>query len=61
MHSYAKIPIVSKKRGADMGGRKTEYKEDTIAIFDDGSVYKRRDYWQFRLWLEKDKKYARKS
>ena len=44
-----------------MGGRKTEYKEDTIAIFDGGSVYKRRDYWQFRLWLEKDKKYTRKS
>ena len=44
-----------------MGGRKTEYKEDTIAVFDDGSVYKRRDYWKFRLWLEKDKKYARKS
>ena len=43
-----------------MGGRKTEYKEDTIAIFDDGCVYKRRDYWQFRLWLEKDKKYGRK-
>tara|TARA_E500000331_G_C16764075_1_gene500878 strand:+ start:240 stop:371 length:132 start_codon:yes stop_codon:yes gene_type:complete len=43
-----------------MGGRKTEYKEDTTA-FADGCMYKRRDYWQFRLWLEKDKKYARKS
>ena len=44
-----------------MGGRKTEYKEDTTAIFADGCMYKRRDYWQFKLWLEKDKKYARKS
>ena len=44
-----------------MGGRKTEYKEDKIAIFEDACVYKRGDCWQFRLWLEKDKKYARKS
>ena len=44
-----------------MGGRKTKYKEDTIAIFDDGSVYKRRDYWQFRLWLEKDKEICKEE
>ena len=44
-----------------MGGRKTEYKEDEIAIFEDACVYKRGDYWQFRLWLEKEKKYVRKS
>ena len=44
-----------------MGGRSTEYKEDEIAIFEDGCVYKRGDYWQFRLWLEKEKKYVRKS
>ena len=43
-----------------MGGRKTEYKEDTTA-FADGCMYKRRDYWQFRLWLDKEKKYVRKS
>ena len=44
-----------------MGGRKREYKEDEIAIFEDACVYKRGDYWQFRLWLEKEKKYVRKS
>ena len=44
-----------------MGGWKTEYKEDEIAIFDDACVYKRGDYWQFRLWLDKEKKYVRKS
>ncbi len=44
-----------------MGGRKTEYKEDEIAIFEDACVYKRGDYWQFRHWLEKEKKYVRKS
>ena len=44
-----------------MGGRKTEYKEDEIAIFEDACVYKRGDYWQFRLWLEKEKKYVRKN
>ena len=44
-----------------MGGRKREYKEDEIAIFDDACVYKRGDYWQFRLWLDKEKRYVRKS
>ena len=44
-----------------MGGRKTEYKEDEIEIFDDACVYKRGDYWQFRLWLDKEKRYVRKS
>ena len=44
-----------------MGGWKTEYKEDEIAIFDDVCVYKRGDYWQFRLWLDKEKRYVRKS
>jgi hypothetical protein len=24
LHSYSKIPTVAKKRGADMGGRKTD-------------------------------------
>ena len=44
-----------------MGGRKREYKEDEIVIFDDACVYKRGDYWQFRLWLDKEKRYVRKS
>ena len=44
-----------------MSGRKTEYKEDEIEIFDDACIYKRGDYWQFRLWLDKEKKYVRKS
>ena len=36
-----------------MGGRKKEYNEDEIAIFEDACVYKRGEYWQFRLWLDK--------
>jgi|TARA_B100001093_G_scaffold334287_2_gene319217 hypothetical protein len=56
LHSYSKIPTVAKKRGADLAGRKTEYKEDEIEIFDDACMYKRGDYWQFKLWLEKEKK-----
>ena len=44
MHSYAKIPKSLKMRSV-MGGRKTEYKEDEIAIFEDACVYKRGDYW----------------
>jgi integrase len=32
-----------------------------FAIFDEACVYKRGAYWQFRMWLAKEGKYARKS
>ncbi|MDG2339373.1 MAG: site-specific integrase, partial [Gammaproteobacteria bacterium] len=41
--------------------KKQEFKDDEIAIFDEACVYKRGEYWQFRLWLPKENKYARKS
>jgi hypothetical protein len=37
------------------------FNEDEIAIFDDAIIYKRGDYWHFRMWLKKEQKYARKS
>ena len=44
-----------------MGGWKKEYGEDEIEIFEKGLLSKRRDYWHFRLWLDKEKKYVRRS
>ena len=41
--------------------KKQEFGEDEVVIFDDAIVYKRGDYWQFRLWLTKEGKYARRS
>ena len=41
--------------------KKQEFKDDEIPIFDEACVYKRGEYWQFRLWLPKENKYARKS
>ena len=41
--------------------KKQELKDDEIPIFDEACVYKRGEYWQFRLWLPKENKYARKS
>ena len=41
--------------------KKQEFKDDEIPIFDEAFVYKRGEYWQFRLWLPKENKYARKS
>ena len=38
-----------------------KFAEGEIAIFDEACVYKRGEYWQFRLWLPKENKYARKS
>jgi hypothetical protein len=32
-----------------------------VLIFDDAIIYKRGNYWHFRLWLEKERKYIRKS
>ena len=44
-----------------MALKKQQFAEGEIAIFDEACVYKRGEYWQFRLWLPKENKYARKS
>ena len=41
--------------------KKQNFAEGEIAIFDEACVYKRVKYWQFRLWLPREIKYARKS
>ena len=41
--------------------KKQKFAEDEIAIFDEAIVYKRGEYWHFRMWLEGEGKYARKS
>ena len=41
--------------------KKQEFKDDEILIFDEACVYKRGEYWQFRMWLTKENKYAHKS
>lgn len=41
--------------------KKQQFADDEIAIFDEACIYKRGEYWQFRMWLPKEKKYARKS
>ena len=41
--------------------KKQEFSEDEVVIFDEAVIYKRGDYWQFRLWLTKEGKYARRS
>ena len=44
-----------------MALKKQEFKDDEIPIFDEACVYKHGEYWQFRMWLAKESKYARKS
>ncbi len=51
----------SKLQGATMALKKTNFGDDEIAIFDEAFAYKRGKYWQFRMWLEKEHKYYRKS
>ena len=41
-----------------MALKKQNFAEGEIAIFDEACVYKRGEYWQFRLWLPKENKYA---
>ena len=41
--------------------KKKNFNDNEIAVFDNAVIYKRGDYWQFRMWLEKEKKYARFS
>jgi len=41
--------------------KKQHFAEGEIAIFDEACIFKRGEYWQFRMWLPKENKYARKS
>jgi integrase len=44
-----------------MPTKKVKFEENEIAVFEDAVIYKRGEYWQFRLWLPKERKYARFS
>lgn len=44
-----------------MPTKKVKFEENEIAIFEDAVIYKRGEYWQFRMWLAKERKYARFS
>jgi len=44
-----------------MPSKKTTYSADEVPIFDDAMIYKRGEYWHFRMWLTKEQKYARFS
>jgi len=39
--------------------KKQHFDDDEVPIFDDALIYKRGGYWQFRMWLTKERKYAR--
>ena len=44
-----------------MALKKQHFAEGEIPIFDEACIYKRGEYWQFRMWLPKENKYARKN
>ena len=44
-----------------MALKKTKFEDNEEAIFDDAVIYTRGKYWQFRMWLTKEHKYARFS
>ena len=44
-----------------MALKKQNFSDDEVAIFDDAVIYKREEYWHFRMWLTNEGKYARKS
>lgn len=44
-----------------MALKKQQFSDDEIVIFDDAMIYKRGDFWHFRMWLNGEGKYARKS
>lgn len=50
--------IVTQAKNAAL---KHAFNEDEEAIFDEAVIYKRGDYWQMRMWLSKENKYARFS
>ena len=41
--------------------KKQNYTDEEIPIFDEAFIYKRGAYWHFRMWLNNERKYARKS
>jgi len=41
--------------------KKKTFSEDEILIYEEAVVYKRGDIWQFRYWLEKERRYVRLS
>jgi integrase len=41
--------------------KKKQFSNNEISIFDEAIIYKRGDYWQFRMYLKGEDKYARKS
>jgi integrase len=41
--------------------KKQTFNDNEIEIYDEAVVYKRGEYWQMRMWLGKEKKYARFS
>jgi len=41
--------------------KKTNFRPDEIPIYDNAIIYKRGGYWQFRMWLAQEHKYARFS
>ncbi len=41
--------------------KKKEFAADEFPIFDDAVIFKRGEFWQFRMWLAKEQKYARFS
>ncbi len=44
-----------------MSLKKKTFADEEIPIFDSAVIYKRGEYWQMRMWLEKEGKYARFS
>lgn len=44
-----------------MSLKKPSYSADEIPIYDEAVVMQRGEYWQMRMWLTKEKKYARFS
>ena len=44
-----------------MALKKQQFSDDEIAIFDDAMIYRRGEYGHFRMWLNGEGKYARKS
>ena len=44
-----------------MALKKAEFSDDEIPLYEEALVYKRGEYWQMRMWLAKEHKYARFS
>ena len=44
-----------------MSLKKPSYSANEIPIYDEAVVMQRGEYWQMRMWLTKEKKYARFS